>query len=111
MIDRQAIVILAAKGDDTGKPRPCVVIQSDDFLETDSITLCLMTTCLVAGAPMLRVDVHPGEANGLRERSQIQVDKIVTVPRSKVREIVGRLDDPTMQLLDEAVRVFLDLDR
>ncbi|WP_280138149.1 hypothetical protein [Methylobacterium sp. Leaf111] len=42
---------------------------------------------------MLRIDVEPSPANGLRESSQIQVDKIVTVPRVKVGSIVGRLED------------------
>ncbi|MCJ2047210.1 type II toxin-antitoxin system PemK/MazF family toxin [Methylobacterium sp. J-078] len=111
MIQRQAIVILAAKGSYTSKPRPCVVIQADDFQHTDSVTLCLMTSARVLGAPMLRIDVDPSPANGLREASQIQIDKIVTVPRSKIGEAVGRLEDAYMRRIDEAVRVFLDLDR
>ncbi|MCJ2036551.1 type II toxin-antitoxin system PemK/MazF family toxin [Methylobacterium sp. J-068] len=111
MVERQGIVILTVKGSYTSKPRPCVVIQGDDFLETDSVTLCLMTSERVFGAPMLRVDVQPSRVNGLREPSQIQVDKIVTVPRAKIKDTVGRLEDEYMRRLDEAVRFFLDLDR
>ena len=111
MTGRQAIVILATKGSYTSKPRPCLVIQADSFLHTDSLTLCLMTSARVLGAPMLRIGVEPSPANGLREPCQIQVDKIVTVPRVKVGSIVGRLEDAYMRRLKEAVQEFLDLGR
>lgn len=111
MIDRQKIVTLATKGTYTGKPRPWVIIQSNDFLQTDSVTVCLITGELIDGVPMLRIDVPPSGENGLREPSQLQVDEIVTVPRAKIRDLVGRLEDRYMQQLDDAVRYFLALER
>ena len=44
-------------------------------------------------APAFRITLEPAAANGLRERSQIMVDKILTVPRSRVSATIGRLDD------------------
>jgi mRNA interferase MazF len=71
----------------------------------------LLTGELVHGAPMLRIDVMPSRDNGLREHSQIQVDKIVTVPRAKIDHYVGRLEDHYMGQLEDAIRFFLDLER
>lgn len=109
MTDRRSIVTLAVKGPFTGKPRPWVVVQNDDFREIDSVTLCAFTHILVPGAPMLRIDVEPSEVNGLRLRSQIQVDKIVTVRRGDLGEAVGRLEDRHMTRLCDALRYFLAL--
>ena len=36
-----------AGGDDEGKPHPALVIQSDDFPETDSITVALLTSVVI----------------------------------------------------------------
>lgn len=71
MIDRQKIVTLATKGIYTGKPRPWVIIQSNDFLETDSVTVCLITGELIDGVPMLRIDVSPSENNGFCNRASV----------------------------------------
>lgn len=40
---RGDIVTVAAKGAYTAKPRPAVIIQSDRFDETGSVTLCLIS--------------------------------------------------------------------
>lgn len=40
-------------------------------------------------APLFRLRVEPDEVNGLREPSSLMVDKITTVPRSKVRGTSG----------------------
>lgn len=40
-------------------------------------------------------------------RSQVMVDKAQTVPREKVGETFGRLDDATMLAVTRALAVFL----
>jgi mRNA interferase MazF len=108
IVKRGDIVLAAAPGD-YGRPRPAVVIQSDFFNDTHpSVTLCLVTSHL-RNAPIFRVPVAPTEENGLRERSQIMVDKVVTLPRERLREGVGRLDAQTMGRVDAAMTVFLGL--
>ena len=53
--------------------------------------------------------MEPNERNGLRATSRLMVDKITTVPKSKVGELIGRLDDEDMVRLNQAVLVFLGL--
>lgn len=94
--------------DYASKPRPVVVVQDDTFDATDSITVCAFTTD-PTDAPLFRLMVEPNERNGLRSPSRLMVDKITTVPRSKVGERIGRLDDEDLVRLNQATMVFLGL--
>lgn len=105
---RGEVWTLTGSKDYAGKPRPVVVVQDDSFDATDSITVCAFTTD-PADAPLLRLPVQPSERNGLRSSSRLMVDKITTVPKSKVGERIGRLDDEDMVRLNQAVTVFLGL--
>lgn len=94
--------------DDAGKPRPAVILQDDSFDATGSVTICTFTTDPTE-APLFRLVVEPNERNGLRSPSRLMVDKITTVPRSKVGEKIGRLDDEDVLRLNQAAMVFLGL--
>ena len=91
-----------------GKPRPVVIVQDDRFDATDSVTVCAFTTDST-DAPLFRLRIEPDEVNGLREPCSLMVDKITTVPRSKLGELVGRLRDEEMVRLGRATLVFLGL--
>jgi len=101
---RGDLVTVAAPGD-YGKPRPALVIQSDLFDELPSVMLCLVTSEL-RNAPIFRITVDPAPENGLRDISQIQIDKIVSVPRERVGGVIGRLDDTTMLKVNRSLAVF-----
>ena len=94
--------------DYAGKPRPVVIVQDDAFDATDSVTVCAFTTDPTE-APLFRLPVERNERNGLQSSSRLMVDKIVTVPKSKVGERIGRLDDEDVVRLNQAVLVFLGL--
>nr|HEV8009574.1 type II toxin-antitoxin system PemK/MazF family toxin [Bradyrhizobium sp.] len=94
--------------DYAGKPRPVVIVQDDAFDATDSITICAFTTDPTE-APLLRLPVESTERNGLRSSSRLMVDKITTVPKSKVGERIGRLDEVDVIRLNQAMMVFLGL--
>ncbi len=94
--------------DYAGKPRPVVILQDDSFTGTASITVCAFTTDMTE-APLFRLPVAPNERNGLRTACRLMVDKITTVPKSKVGTRVGRLDDEDILRLNRAVLIFLGL--
>jgi mRNA interferase MazF len=94
--------------DYAGKPRPVVIVQDDSFDAIDSITICAFTTD-PTDAPLFRLPVEPSERNGLRATSRLMVDKITTVSKSKLGELIGRLDDEDMVRLNQALLVFLGL--
>lgn len=92
----------------TGKPRPAVIVQDDNFDGTDSVTICAFTTDETE-APLFRLRVVPNERNGLRSPCHLMVDKIITVPKSRIGHLVGRLDDEDIVRLNRAMMVFLGL--
>ncbi|MGB6448238.1 MAG: type II toxin-antitoxin system PemK/MazF family toxin [Xanthobacteraceae bacterium] len=105
---RGEVWTVAGGKDYAGKPRPVVILQDDSFDATDSITVCAFTTD-PTDAPLFRLAVEPTERNGFRSASRLMADKITTIPKSKVGERVGRIDDEDMVRLNQAVMVFLGL--
>jgi mRNA interferase MazF len=105
---RGEIWTVAAGSGHAGKPRPAVILQDDRFDATDSITICAFTTDPTE-APLLRLLVEPNMTNGLRAPCRLMVDKITTVPRSKIGARIGRLHDADIFRLNRAVLVFLGM--
>jgi mRNA interferase MazF len=105
---RGDIWTVAGGKDYAGKARPVVILQDDSFDGTESITICAFTTD-DTDAPLFRLPVEPNERNGLRIPSHLMVDKVTTVPKSKVGAHIGRLDDEDILRLNRAVLVFLGL--
>jgi mRNA interferase MazF len=105
---RGDIWTVAGGKDYAGKARPVVILQDDSFDGTESITICAFTTD-DTDAPLFRLPVEPNERNGLRIPCHLMVDKVTTVPKSKVGAHIGRLDDEDILRLNRAVLVFLGL--
>ncbi len=99
---------VAGAKDYAGKPRPVVILQDDRFDSTDSVTVCAFTTNPTE-APLFRLLIQPTETNGLRVESRVMVDKITTIPKSKLGVRIGRLNDEDMVRLNRAVLVFLGI--
>ncbi|MEX1103490.1 MAG: type II toxin-antitoxin system PemK/MazF family toxin [Dehalococcoidia bacterium] len=107
-MNRGEVWTVAGGGDYTGKPRPAVVVQDDQFDATDSITICAITS-VDLDAPLFRVPVQPSTGNGLTAASQIMVDKIASVRRTRLGRRIGRLDDADVLRLNRSIMVFLGL--
>jgi mRNA interferase MazF len=93
---------------DFGKPRPALVIQSDQFDEHPSVTLLPVTSTLVT-APLLRITLEPSEENGLRKISQVMVDKAITVKRDKVGSAIGRIDPNVLIEVERCLALFFGI--
>lgn len=104
---RGELVTVAVSGD-YGKPRPALVIQSDVFDLHPSVSVLPLTSEL-HDAPLFRITVEAGKGTGLAKRSQVMVDKVTTVPLSKIGSRIGRLDAGIMDAVEQALRRFLDL--
>jgi len=107
-VTRGEIYTAAARGPYTGKPRPVVILQDDRFDATASITVCPFTTNPVE-APLVRLPINPSETNGLDQPSQLMVDKVTTVPRSRLGDRLGKLRDEELIALNRSLIVFLGL--
>ncbi len=93
--------------DYAGKPRPVLILQDDSF-ETDSVTVCLLTTQAL-DAPLVRPEIEPTAGTGLRETSYAMIDKISTVQRARLGKRIGALTRAQMTPINRATIVFLGL--
>ena len=107
---RGEVWTVSAGGAYTGKPRPAVIVQEDRFDATNSITLCVFTTDPTE-APLLRMLVEPTDRNGLSIASRLMIDKVTTVPKSRLGKRIGKLHDEDIVRLNRALTVFLGLAR
>lgn len=104
---RGELVTVALPGD-YGKPRPALVIQSDQFPDMASVTVLLVTSTLV-DAPLLRLTIEPSPDNNLRQTSQVMIDKPMTVRRDRLGNAFGMLDDASMVSINRSLALFLGL--
>ena len=87
-----------------------MIIQDDGFSETLSIAVCPLTSEPVE-APILRLLVEPTPENGLRNTSRLMVDKVITVPKSRLGQRIGCLANDDLLRLNRSLLVFLGLAR
>ena len=104
---RGDLLTIALQGD-LGKHRPALVIQSDLFATHPSVTVLPLTSAL-GYRPLFRITVLRSAENGLREESQVMVDKPSAVPRERLGPVFGRVDDETRLAVNRALAVFLGL--
>lgn len=106
MIQRGDVVAVSLQGD-YGKPRPALIVQSNLLTDLESVVLCPVTSDLRNA--VFRVTVEPNPANGLRTLSQVMVDKILTLSRTKISKPFGRFDDEKMKAIDRALLLVIGL--
>jgi mRNA interferase MazF len=107
-LKRGEIWTVSGGADYTGKPRPALVIQDDIFVDSPSVTICMFTTDK-ADAPATRLAFAPDNQNNLNAPSNLMIDKIITVPRTKMGKQVGMLLETDVTRVNRALALFLGL--
>jgi mRNA interferase MazF len=101
-------IVTVALSRDIGKPRPAVVVQTDSISTSQLRTVLVCPINSFSSAPNLfRVSIDPTAANGLHWKSEIMVDKISPAMRERVRDVIGAVDDLTMQRLENSMALVL----
>jgi mRNA interferase MazF len=108
-LKRGDVVIAAERGRLTGKPRPWLIIQSDAFNPTHSSLTVALVTSRQTGYALFRVPLEAGKASGLDTASEVQCDKLATISRASVMRVAGTVDQATIDLVDAALRRWLEL--
>ena len=107
---RGDVVVMVAQGE-LGRPRPAVIVQTDDLGDTTtSVLVCPITSDVTEKLP-IRPIVEANKGNGLRVRSQIMTDKMLAQRRERVRRVIGAIDSETSDRLDSALLLVLGLAR
>jgi mRNA interferase MazF len=103
-------VVIVAYGE-LGKPRPAVIVQADELGAPTTTVLACPITSEVAEKLPVRPIIEAADSNGLRLRSQIMTDRMLAVPRDRVRQVIGIIDALTNDRLDSALLLVLGLAR
>lgn len=106
MTQRGDLVTVSLQGD-FGKPRPALIVQSDLLDALPTLMLCPISSELRDAD--FRVLVQPTSDNGLRQPSQVMVDKVSTLPRGKMGVAFGRLEADRLREVDRALLLVLGL--
>lgn len=108
-LSRGSMVTVATQGD-FGKPRPAVIVQSTRLMQAapETAVICPLTTEM-GRHPALRIRVEPSPTNGLQQPSEIMADKILTVHRSKIGKVIGRLEAETLEDLNRSLAFVIGL--
>ena len=106
---RGDVILVREPNTPAAKARPYVVITRDSALGNPTkVTGCPLTSHL-GGVTGRRPLVTPTPDNGLRAASEVEADWIYTHPIERSDGVIGRLDEPTMDAVDAAVRRWLAL--
>ncbi|MGE5500973.1 MAG: type II toxin-antitoxin system PemK/MazF family toxin [Ignavibacteriales bacterium] len=101
-------VVLAAASGDYGKPRPFVIVQANDTIDlSDSVVLCPITSHLTEAK--LRIRLEPGAGTGLRVESEVMAEKLIALPKSKIRSVIGGLTQAELRAVNATLMMVLDL--
>jgi len=67
------------------------------------------STGALVEAPLYRLAIEPSRANGLKEPSQIMIDKIVAIPREKCGRVIDRLSESERIALNHMLAVVIGI--
>lgn len=93
-----------------GKPRPAVVVQSNHLLPYPMVIVVPFTSELDARPPpFTRLTIDPSPVNGLRQVSQLMIDRIIGLPAATLRPTAGKLDDQQMTEITRLLALWLGI--
>ena len=97
-------------GKEIGKVRPCLIIQNDIGNERSPLTIFAPITGVkhLERHYPFQVFVPSGEG-GLTKDCIILLDQIRTRDKSRIIEYVGKLSSSTMDQVDQAIKISLQL--
>lgn len=106
---RRGEVWTAAGSGYLSKPKPVVIIQSDEFRDFDSLVVCLLTTQERLEGSQTRVRIEPSMDNGLDVVSYAMTEKIVTLRAERLGRRVGILSAHDMDAISRQIAIVLGL--
>ncbi len=94
--------------DDPKKQRAFVVVSRQKLLDSRYSTVICVP--IYSQHDALATQVAIGVAEGLKHDSSIHCDEVLSVPRVKLKNYLGKLSSAKVAELNEALRVALELD-
>ncbi len=105
---RGTVVTVAAGGGIGYKPRPAIVVQHDDYANSDTLIVVPLTG-EVRSELVTRPVFQPDGSNGLQEPSRLMTNRIAGTPLANVGKIIGVMSKEDMARIDAALSLVLGL--
>jgi mRNA interferase MazF len=102
------VVTVAAGGGIGHKPRPAIVVQHDDYANSDALIVVPLTGEVRSGL-VTRPVFQPDESNGLLEPSRLMTNRIAGTPMANVGKMIGTMSRVDMERVDAALSLILGL--
>lgn len=98
------------RGSEQRGRRPGLIIQCDPFNRSQRYmnTIVAAITTSAHDVPV-HVAVEPSEASGLKNRSYVLCEQLMTVSLERLNGLMGELDEATMGRVDSALKRILAL--
>jgi mRNA interferase MazF len=109
-IERGSVITVAAGGGMGHKPRPAIVVQSDDYSQSDTLIIVPLTG-ETRGEAITRPIFSPDDSNGLQQVCRMMTNRIMGVPIANVGKVVGKMSPEDLERVDAALSLILGLDR
>lgn len=101
-------IVTAVLPREHGKPRPALIVQSDELQGSTTVLVCPMTTGTEFNAPH-RMQIEPSATNGLRDISLVMTDKLQANLRDRCGSVIGRLTERQMATVDASLAYILGI--
>lgn len=85
-----------------------IVMQDDRFGAMLTVTVCPLTRSAITSV-YARPEIAPSAANGLDATARAMVDKVTTVPKTKLGKRIGAVEAAELARIEHAVRAFLGM--
>ena len=108
-MQRGELYLVRKPGSHPQKQRVFVVVSRQ--LVIDSRFTTVISAPVYSRHDGLSTQVKLGPEHGLKHESSIHCDELVSLPKEVLTHYVGRLDNTSMQRLDHALSIALDLDQ
>lgn len=97
-------------GSEQGGIRPVLVVQNDIGNKySPTIIIAAITSQMNKAKLPTHIEIK-AENFGLSKDSVILLEQIRTIDRKRLREKIGKLDEPSMERVDDAIRISLAVD-
>jgi mRNA interferase MazF len=98
------------RGSEQQGRRPALIVQTDAGNRSQRYTNTIVVAVSTAAHNVpTHVTVEPSSANGLRRRSYVLCEQLMTLSKERLGDLIGELDAATMEHVDRALKRVLSL--
>jgi len=96
------------RGSEQGGRRPALIIQNNTGNKYSTTAIVAAITAEVKAPYRFHVEISAAES-GLAEDSTVLLEQLLTVSKTRLSSLIGRLLDSKMKEIDNALRISLSL--